>query len=414
MADGGPILMLVCDGLGDRPLEEYGDRTPLEVAHTPRMDHFAAQGECGLVDPIGPGIRAGSDTSHLALLGYDPYQYYTGRGPFEALGVGLDVKPGDVAFRFNFATVEERDGRLVVTDRRAGRITERTAELVAPLNGVVIDGVTCLAKESTAHRGALILRGEGLGAAVTDADPHADDAPVHDAVGATAADAKTAAVLNKFVRLSYEKLKDHAVNKARAAAGEKVANIILPRGAGLAPAIPPFNKRYGLRGAAVVEVGLIRGIARYCGLDVVDLPAAVNGGLDTDLDAFFAAVLAALRGHDFVLANVKGADVAGHDGNAAAKILFAERIDAALEALMAGLPTDVHLALLADHSTPVSVRDHSGDPVPAVFFGPGVRTDAVTLYGERPAATGGAGHLRGRDVLPILLNLAGWAEKYGA
>lgn len=414
MTAGGKILMLILDGVGDRPVEEYGGRTPLEAARTPRLDLFAAHGEAGLLDPIAPGVRAGSDTAHLALLGYDPYEYYTGRGPFEALGVGMDVRPGDVAFRCNFSTVEERGGELVVVDRRAGRIAAGTAELVAPLNGVVLDGITCLVKESTAHRAALILRGEGLGAGVSDADPHGDDAAVPPARGQTPADEKAAAVVNKFVRLSYETLKDHPVNKARIAEGKLPANIILPRGAGLAPHIPPFQTSYGLRGAAVVEVGLIRGIAAYCGLDVAALPASVTGGLDTDVAALLTAARAALGDHDFVLANIKGADLGGHDGNAAAKITFLEKVDEALEGFAGQLPAGTHVAILGDHSTPVAVKDHSGDPVPLLIWGPAVRVDGTATYGERPCGRGSLGRLRGRDLLPVLLNLAGWAEKFGA
>ncbi|HUV85912.1 MAG TPA: 2,3-bisphosphoglycerate-independent phosphoglycerate mutase [bacterium] len=414
MTSQGKILILLCDGVADRPVGELDGKTPLEAARTPNFDRLARRGENGILDPVAPGVRPGSDTAHLALLGYDPYEYYTGRGPFEALGVGMDVRPGDVAFRCNFATVEERDGELVVIDRRAGRITEGTAELVAPLNGVELDGVKCFIKESTAHRAALVLRGDGLGAAVSDVDPHEEGAAVARAAGPTPEDEKTAAVVNKFVALSYETLKGHAVNDERARRNLPPANIILPRGAGLAPHIPRVTELYDLTAAAVVEVGLIRGIARYCGLDVVPLPEAVNGGLDTDLGAFMAATAEAVGKYDLVLANVKGPDVAGHDGDAAAKVAVIERIDAAAAPLLDGLPAGCHVAILGDHATPVAVRDHSGDPVPVLFWGPGVRTDAVETFGERPAAVGGAGRLRGRDLLPILLNLAGRAEKFGA
>lgn len=414
MALKGEMLIFICDGVADRPVKELDGKTPLEAARTPNFDRLARLGENGLLDPIAPGVPAGSDTAHLALLGYDPYEYYTGRGPFEALGVGMDVRPGDVAFRCNFATVEERDGELLVKDRRAGRITEGTAELVAPLDGVELDGVKCFIKESTAHRAALVLRGDGLGAAVSDVDPHEEDAAVARAAGATPEDRKTAAVVNEFVELSYETLKGHAVNREREKRGLPPANIILPRGAGLAPHIPRVTQLYDLTAAAVVEVGLIRGIARYCGLDVVPLPPEVNGGLDTDLGAFMAATAEALKKYDLVLANVKGPDVAGHDGDAAAKVDVIERIDAAAAPLLENLPATCHLALLGDHATPVAVRDHSGDAVPVVFWGPGARTDAVESFGERAAATGGASRLRGRDVLPILLNLADRAEKFGA
>src|SRR5919199_3262095 len=147
--DTFPALLLIGDGLGDRRVPELGGKTPLEAADTPTLDRLAAEGETGLMDPIAPGIRGGSDTGHLAILGYDPYKYYPGRGPFEALGIGMDVQRGDLAFRCNFSTV---DDDLTVLDRRAGRITEGTAELAAALNGFQCEDVTCYFKESIAHR----------------------------------------------------------------------------------------------------------------------------------------------------------------------------------------------------------------------------------------------------------------------
>ncbi len=164
-------LLLICDGMGDRPVPELENKTPLEYARTPTLDRLAREGECGLMDPIAPGIRAGSDTAHLAILGYDPYKVYQGRGPFEALGIGMEVRGGDVALRCNFSTVDEN---WRVIDRRAGRITEGTRELAEAVNGVEIEGVQCFFKESVAHRGALAMRGENLSPHITDVDPHAE------------------------------------------------------------------------------------------------------------------------------------------------------------------------------------------------------------------------------------------------
>lgn len=167
--DRRKILLIIFDGLGDRPVTELGHKTPLEAAPKPNLDWFAANGMNGLLDPIGPGVRPGSDTSHLALFGYDPHDVYTGRGPFEAAGVGLKLQKGDVAFRCNFASV---DADLVLTDRRAGRIKEGTAELAASLNGMKLGRHRVLFKEGTEHRAVLVLRGKGLSAQVTDTDPH--------------------------------------------------------------------------------------------------------------------------------------------------------------------------------------------------------------------------------------------------
>lgn len=394
-------------------MAELGSKTPLEAAEKPNMNRLAAEGECGLMDPIGPGVRAGSDTSHLALLGYDPYQCYTGRGPFEAAGIGMDVKQGDVAFRCNFTTV---DNDMTVTDRRAGRITEGTAELAAAVNGMKIEDVTCLFKESVAHRGALVLRGPGLGAGVTDTDPHVENAKVHEARAVDpkdAASAKTARIMNEFVRKSYEVLKDHPVNKAREANGQNPANVILPRGAGLAPDLTPINDRYNLSSACVAETGLIKGVAKYVGMEIIDVPEA-TGGLDSDLMAMARAIINALETHNFVLCNVKGADVGGHDGKAQAKIDMIQKLDAMIGYLLDNVGSGTYIALTADHSTPVAIKDHSGDPVPIAFWGEGVRTDDCRHFDERSVTKGGIHRIRGIDVMNILTQLMAVQEKFGA
>ena len=406
-------ILLICDGMGDRPVPELDGRTPLEVANDVNMSNLALGGECGIMDPIAPGVRAGSDTSHLAILGYDPFVCYTGRGPFEAAGIGMDVRQGDVAFRCNFTTV---DSNMVIADRRAGRIEEGTAELAAAVNGMQIEDVTCYFKESVAHRGALVLRGPGLGAAVTDTDPHEVGAKVHDARACCpddAASAKTARIVNQFVRKSYELLKDHPVNKKRIAEGKNPANIILPRGAGVAPNVQKFQEKYSLKGAAVVETGLIAGIAVYLGMDVIEIPGA-TGGLDSDVMAMGKGILNALADHDFVLCNVKGCDIAGHDGDANAKLAMIENIDKMIGLLMEEAGDNTYIVLTADHSTPVSIKDHSGDPVPIVFWGPDIRVDCVQEFDERAATRGGLLRIRGTDIMNILTQLMNTQEKFGA
>jgi 2,3-bisphosphoglycerate-independent phosphoglycerate mutase len=414
MGEKTKIVIIICDGMGDRPIPELGGRTPLEAAETPWMDMLALRGETCIVDIIAPGVRPGSDTAHLAICGYDPHEFYTGRGPFEALGVGMDVQPGDVALRLNFSTVEEQGGALIVVDRRAGRITESTAELATAVNEMEIEGAKLNVKESTAHRAALVIHGDGLGHEVSDVDPHEVGVPIWIAEGIGESNGKTARIVNEFVRRSHEILRKHPVNIKRKEKGELPANILLPRGIGLAPNIPPFSEKYGMQGAAAVEVGLIRGIAKYLGLYVIELPPTVTGGLDSDFNALVHTAISALDHHDFLLVNAKGPDVAGHDGDPTAKVKIIEKVDAALEPVVERAASGVHLALLADHSTPCVVGDHSGDPVPCLFYGPGVRADDTATFGERNCARGGAGRLSGRDILPILTQLAERAAKFGA
>jgi len=403
-------VILIADGMADRPVASLGGLTPLEAAATPHLDRLAAEGECGLMDPIAPGIRAGSDTSHLALLGYDPHSCYSGRGPFEAAGVGLEVKAGDICFRCNFATVDEN---LLLTDRRAGRINEGTKELAAALEGMTLGETRCFFKESVEHRAALVLRGPGLGHEVSDVDPHGEGKKILLARGKDEKSEKTAALLNEFVARSHEILRSHPVNLERKAQGKPPANIVLPRGAGVAPHLESFQARHGLTGAAVVETGLIAGIARYLSLDLPAVPGA-TGGYDSDELALARAVISALAEHGFVICNFKAPDLAGHDGDAAKKMECIERMDRLVGEVAAHLPAHTHLVVSADHATPVSFRDHSGDTVPILFWGPEVRRDAVKSFGERPCASGSLGRIRGQWVMPLLTNLLGIQEKYGA
>jgi 2,3-bisphosphoglycerate-independent phosphoglycerate mutase len=396
--------------MGDRPVFELGGRTPLEAAETPNFDALAKEGINGMMDPIAPGIPPGSDTSHLAYLGCDPFECYTGRGPMEAAGIGMDVQPGDVAFRCNFGTI---DDDMVVTDRRAGRITTGTHELASSLDGLEIEGVQVIFKESVAHRGALILRGDGLGANITDVDPHEPGARIHTSAAHDRESEKTARVVNELVRISREKFEDHPVNLKRKAQGLPPANVLLPRGAGVMAAVSSFEEKFGLRGAAIAEVGLIYGVARVVGLDVIVIPES-TGGLDTDLGAMGRGALSALRDHEFVMMNVKGCDIAGHDGRPEAKRDFIQGIDAMLGEMVKQVGEQTYIAVTADHSTPVSLMDHSGDPVPLCIRGKGVRVDDVASCGERSCARGGLGRIRGTDLPNVLLDLMGRAQKFGA
>lgn len=414
-------VVLIADGLADRPVPALDGQTPLEVADTPHLDQIAAEGQCGLMDPIGPGVRAGSDTSHLAILGYDPYAVYTGRGPFEAIGIGLEVRGGDICFRCNFSTLEgelelEADGRLrgaVLVDRRAQRISEGTHALAEALDGMEIEDVVCLFKESVEHRAALLLRGPGLGAKVSDVDPHEEGVAPHGAEGAEEASSKTARILNQFVLRAWQILKDHPVNKAREAAGKQPANCVMPRGAGLAPHLQSFQSRYGIAGACVVETGLIAGIGRYLEMRVPAVPGA-TGGMDTDELALAKMVLEMLRDHDFVLCNFKGPDLGGHDGDVKSKLRAVQMFDRLAGYVREHGPADLHLTITCDHCTPITFGDHTGDPVPLAICGPNLCHDSVRAFGERAVVGGALGRIRGLDVMPIMTNLMGVQEKFGA
>ena len=406
------VLFLVLDGISDRPCEALNGRTPLAAARTPVLDRIAAEGVCGIMDTIAPGIRPGSDTSHLALLGYPPQEYYTGRGPLEAEGTGIHMTAGMIGFRCNFATM---GGDGLVTDRRAGRIsgTEPLAEAIR--DGVDLSplGLGFRFESGAGHRAALALVGEGLGDKVSSNDPKLEGVrpltirPCTD----DPADAKTAEACNEFIRQSAKVLSDHPLNARRIEEGLPAANLLLIRGAGKMGAFPQFQERYSLSGSVISAATLIAGIGKVVGLEHIPVPGT-TGSVDSDLDAKVKATLGELDRKDFVLMNIKGADEAGHDGKGIQKRDFIEVIDAALEPLL-GLE-DTLLVVCADHSTPCSIKDHSADPVPVVIRGPGVRVDRTVRFDEVSCAEGGLNRIRGCDLMPIVLDLINKSHKYGA
>ena len=406
------VLFLVLDGISDRPCEALNGRTPLSAARTPVLDRIAAEGVCGIMDTIAPGIRPGSDTSHLALLGYPPQEYYTGRGPLEAEGTGIHMTAGMIGFRCNFATV---GGDGLITDRRAGRIsgTGPLSEAIRESVDLSPLGLGFRFESGAGHRAALALVGEGLGDKVSSNDPKKEGVRPLTIRACTddPADTKTAEACNEFIRQSAKVLSDHPLNARRIEEGLVPANLLLIRGAGKMGAFPQFQERYSLSGSVISAATLISGIGKVVGLEHIPVPGT-TGSVDSDLDAKVKATLGELDRKDFVLMNIKGADEAGHDGKGIQKRDFIEVIDAALEPLL-GLE-DTLLVVCADHSTPCSIKDHSADPVPVVIRGPGVRVDRTVRFDEVSCAEGGLNRIRGCDLMPIVLDLINKSHKYGA
>lgn len=404
------VLMLIFDGMPDRPVEELDFNTPLQVATKPALDSIAEKGAAGTMDVIAPGVVPGSDTAHLALFGYNPFDYYSGRGPFEAAGVGIDCKPGDVAFRCNFSTVDEK---MRVVDRRAGRIKSGTAELAKSITGMKFEGVEMIFREATEHRGVLVLHGEGLDPHVTDVDPHEQYAMLQEAKPLVPEASLTARVVNHFVEESYKILMSNPVNLERASKGLPVANIVLPRGAGILRKLERFESRYGLRASGIAGVSLLKGVFRVLGFEVINVPGA-TGGLDTDMLAKGSAAIKALDSSDFVAVNVKAPDIAGHDGDFATKVAVIERIDQMISEIQKDLPQHALLVALSDHSTPVTLKNHSADPVCIAMQGKGVRIDGVKKFDEISCSSGILDGMRGIELMPTILGVMGRAEKYGA
>lgn len=409
------IVLIVADGMGDRLIPKLGNKTPLEVANKPVMDELARLGITGIMDVVGVGVPPGSAPANLALLGYDPYKYYTGRGAFEALGLGLDLMPGDVAFRANFATV---DNNLHVLDRRAGRSLvegDILAEAVSKIKVESASDVSIIFKRGVEHRGVLVLRGSCLSKDVSDIDPEREGVKINlsKPLLDTPEARKTAEILNEFTLKSFEVLSNHPVNISRVARGEKPANIVLCRGAGTMPNVEKFTDRYKLRGVCIAGIPLIKGVARAIGLDVLNVDGA-TGGLDSDFMAKANVAIKSASNYDFIFIHVKAPDTASHDGLIDEKIEVIERIDKMVGRILDGLSGyELYLAITADHCTPVLLREHSGDPVPVLIYGPNIVNDDVNSYSERTCMKGGLGRIRGLDLLPILINYACKAAKFG-
>ncbi|MEM4703626.1 MAG: 2,3-bisphosphoglycerate-independent phosphoglycerate mutase, partial [Candidatus Bathyarchaeia archaeon] len=310
-------ILIIADGMADRPVAALNGKTPLEAASKPFLNQIAKTGICGILDPIAPGIPPGSDTATLALLGYDALKVYTGRGALEALGSGVSVLPGDVAFRCNFATVDES---MVVQDRRAGRIaSEEAAKLAESLQKTDLKRLfktKFLFKNTIQHRGVLLLRGPKLSAAVSDTDPGKNQEKVKESepLDNTLEAELTAKMLNRLTQEFHKSLRNHIVNVKRAERGLPKANIVLCRGAGTLPHIQPLSKIYGVKAVGIGATPLVRGVCKAAGMKTLDVQGA-TGTPKTDYKAKAKTATRALNNCDFVLLHIKATDVASHDGN---------------------------------------------------------------------------------------------------
>ncbi len=385
------VLLFVLDGLGGLPMTA-GGRTELEAASTPNMDLLARAGTCGLHEPVGPGITPGSGPGHLALFGYDPLVYETGRGVLEALGIEFPLERADIALRANFCTVGEGG---VVTDRRAGRIsTEEAAPLAEALDAIAIPGARTFVRHVKEHRFLLVIRPEEPSAPdIADTDPGRTGEPPEPVRALNDGSRGAAALAGAWLDAAREVL-----------AGEASANMALLRGASSLPDWPRFEEVFGMRAFAAAAYPMYRGVARLVGMEA----DAVAEGVEP-----LAAELERQIGeYDFFFLHFKPPDKAGEDGDFDAKVAAIEEADTIVPRLMEAGPDVV--VITGDHSTPSLMRTHSWHPVPFLISGGPARSDAVTVFGETECATGASGLRRGRDLLPIATARAGRFSKFGA
>jgi len=390
------LVLLVLDGVGDLATREQGYLTPLEAAVTPNLDALSKDSAQGRMIPVAPGITPGSGPGHVALFGYDPIEYQVGRGVIEALGLGLELKAGDVAARANFCTL---DAKGIVTDRRAGRIdTPVCEELCALLAQKVkkIGATEVIIKPGKGHRFVVVFRGAGLEGPLTDADPHREGLPIPDAkpVNPKSAKAKKAA---KLVAEFYKAALPVIAQK-------KPANGFLLRGIAHQPAIPGFQERYGLRPACIAVYPMYKGLAQLVGMTKLE-------GAQT-IGEQFERYLAEYDNYDYFFIHYKYTDMHGEDGNFAAKRTAIEELDAALPILLRKRP-DV-LVITGDHSTPCAVKGHSWHPQPVLLHSPISGSDKLERFTETGANSGSLGVFEAKYLIRLMQANARMFDKFGA
>lgn len=406
-----PIILVIFDGLGDRPIKALNFQTPLEAAKKPNLDKLAEVGITGLLHTIERGVRPGSDVAHLAILGYNPKFYYAGRGPFEASGYGIQLQEGDVAFRGNLGTV---DKNFIVIDRRAGRIesSEVFAELI---NGLEIDEVKIIARAGLNHRIAIVLRGNNLSEKISDTDPHVVDHPVKKSYPLTEDNnsKSTALVVNKLSDKVYRLFNKHPINKEREKKGLPVANYLLLRGAGKMLKYESFLEKYNLKAACIAGAGLYKGIAKILGMEIIEVEGA-TGKIDSNIKGKIKKAIDLSPAYDFIFVHIKATDSLSEDGEPIQKKIFIEKTDQFFTPLVSLVKNrEIILTVTGDHTTASDLKIHTADEVPIFVAGFGVRTDKVNKFGERSCQNGGLGHIEGANLIDFLINLRGETKLYG-
>ncbi|MBI5467603.1 MAG: cofactor-independent phosphoglycerate mutase [Deltaproteobacteria bacterium] len=381
-------IILIGDGMADNPMKELGGKTPLEFSATPNMDRLAGKGKFGLFATVPPGYSPGSDVANLSVLGYDPRKYYTGRAPLEAASIGVKLGAADVAFRCNLVTLSNEGGQTVMADYSSGHIsTEEAREIVEDLDRALSkEGVRFY--PGTSYRHLMVWKGGRKDVKTT--PPHdISDRPVEGHLP----QGDGADKLKRLIELSWAVMSDHPVNRKRVAAGKKPATSVWLWGQGVAPLMPTMKERFGVEGAIISAVDLMKGIGIYAGLEVLKVPGA-TGYIDTNYKGKTEFALAALEKKDFVCVHVEAPDEAGHNGSLKDKLKAIEDFDKLIVGpILKGAEKfgEFTVLLLPDHPTPLALKTHTPDPVPFVLYqwGGGAKKDVQTMFTERHAqATG--------------------------
>ncbi|MGB9668428.1 MAG: 2,3-bisphosphoglycerate-independent phosphoglycerate mutase [Thermosulfidibacteraceae bacterium] len=389
------ILLVVMDGLGDIPY--YHGKTVLEIAHKPNLDALAGISELGSVIPVLPGVTPGSGPGHLSLFGYEPTKYEIGRGVLEALGLGIDLEPLDIAIRGNFCTVKEENGKLIVVDRRAGRIpTEENVELCKLLSSKIkcIEDVEVSFTPGMEHRFVIVLRGENLGGIVEDTDPQKEGLPPKDPIPVTEDAKKLTEILKKLTAEIREVLKSR-----------KYANFVLLRGISRIPNIPSMEELFKLNPCAIAVYPMYKGLAKLVGMKVID----VNG---ETISHEVEKLKEVWNEFDFFYLHIKKTDSYGEDGNLSGKVKVIEEFDRVLPEILK-LKPDV-LVITCDHSTPAILKGHSWHPCPVLFYSPYVFPSGADSFTEKNCLRGTLKVTYSYELMGLMLAHSGKLIKFGA
>ncbi|MDD5155571.1 MAG: alkaline phosphatase family protein [Candidatus Omnitrophica bacterium] len=422
------ILYIVLDGLGDLPIKELNDKTPLEAALTPNLDRLAQSGITGSVYPAGKGIAPESDIAVINLLGYDADKFYSGRGPLECFAEGLNIGDGDLGLRVNFATVAQ-DGKTII-DRRVGRDlnSDEASALAKEINSkVTLSAATFEFKHTIGHRAVLLIR--GMRSKLSGWITNTDTAYAREGVFSVAKDKfenklqeavpmpgyedlpearEAAALLNEFTQKSRAALNESLINKKRVSQNQLPANAILSRDAGdHLPKFPAIGGIYNAKFGSFVQMPVERGIALLTGIEVIEVPSS-TGHLDVDYPVWAKIALDAIPRYDGIYVHIKGPDEPAHDGDYRAKKKIIEIIDRFFFGnLLNGLDmANTIVAVTADHSTVCKIKAHSADPVPVIVCGGNIRPDGSLSFSEKTARLGSIGELCGREIMSFLVKLA--------
>lgn len=354
-------IVLLGDGMADYPLSELGGKTPLEFADTPNMDIMAARGTVGLIDTIPAGFAPGSDVANLSVLGYDPKGCHTGRAPLEAASMGVDLAPGDVAFRCNLVTFGPTEGETVMEDFTSGHITSEEASLIIDSLNRELASPGIDFHSGVGYRHLMVYKGGPVSLETT---------PPHDIIGRPIAGwlpkGNGSGEISSLMERSRGILKDHPVNLVRASKGKKTADSIWLWGEGRAPRLEPMTDRYGIKGGMISAVDLLNGIGVYAGLEILHVEGA-TGYIDTDYKGKAKKALEYLIDGDFVFIHVEAPDEMGHEGDIKGKIKAIEDFDEkVVGTVLSGIETmgDFRIIVLSDHPTPISLKTHVSDPSP--------------------------------------------------